>query len=210
MKDYTGIKSGRLTVIGFDHKTKTNHVYVKCRCECGNETVVRASSILRKITQSCGCLGREKSKEKATKHGMFGTRIYNIWAGFRRRCYDKKVDAYKWYGAKGITYCKEWDKFENFYEWAKNNGYNDDLTIDRIDVNGNYCPENCRWIPIEEQARNKTSNTVVEYNGEKRCLSEWAEEYNINYETLLTRIRRGFPFEEVLNHEKYKQYNKRV
>lgn len=209
MKDYTGIKSGRLTVIGFDHKTPTNHVYVKCKCECGNEVVVRASCILRKTTQSCGCLKKDKNREKSTKHGMFSTRIYQIWMGMKRRCYDKKIEAYKWYGGKGIKYDEDWECFENFYKWALENGYDDSLTIDRIDPNGNYCPENCRWISNKEQARNKTSNSVVEYNGEKHCLSEWAEIYGINYETLLTRIRRGFPFEEVLNHEKFKQYNKR-
>lgn len=140
---------------------------------------------------------------------MFGTRIYRIWSGLKRRCYDSKVKAYKWYGGKGVSYCKDWDDFSNFYKWAISSGYNDTLSIDRIDCNGNYCPENCRWVDSIKQARNKTSNKIVEYNGETHCLYEWAELYNINYETLLTRIRRGFPFEEVLNHQKYKQYNKR-
>lgn len=209
MIDYIGLRSGRLVIISFHHKTKSNHKYFICKCDCGKEVIVRGSSIVQQKTKSCGCLAKEKSKERGTKHGMFGTRIYRIWSGIKRRCYDPKVSAYKWYGGKGINYCKEWESFSNFYEWAKNNGYKDNLTIDRIDVNGNYCPENCRWIDDTEQARNRSNNKIIEYNGEKHCLSEWSEIYNINYETLLTRIRRGFPFEEVLNHEKYKQYNKR-
>lgn len=203
MRNYIGLKSGRLTVIGFDHKTATNHVYVKCQCDCGNMVVVRASSILRKITKSCGCYAAERNKEKSIKHGMFGSRIYNIWAGMKRRCLDCKLQSFKWYGAKGIRYCKEWERFEPFFDWAKKNGYNDTLSLDRIDPTGNYCPENCRWATCKQQARNKSNNTVVEYNNEKHCLSEWAEKFNINYSTLLTRLRKGCSIEEAL-----KEYRK--
>lgn len=203
MKDYTGLKSGRLTVIGFSHKTPTNHVYVKCKCECGKEIVVRASCILRQTTKSCGCYALEKNKERSTKHGMYGTRLYSIWAGMRRRCYDPKVDAYKYYGARGITYCEEWDNFKHFYKWAMENGYKDNLTIDRIDFNGNYCPENCRWVDNLAQARNRGDNKRVTFNGITLCLSEWAEKFKINYETFLSRLRRGYSFEEALFHKKH-------
>ena len=203
MKDYTGIKSGRLTVIGFDHKTPTNHVYVKCKCECGKEVVVRASFILHQTTKSCGCYAAERKKEKSTKHGMFGTRIYNIWMGMKRRCYDPKTDGYKFYGARGITFCDEWNDFKPFYEWAMENGYSDDLTIDRIDSTGNYCPENCRWVDYKSQGRNKRSNTRATYNGVTLCLSEWAEKFGIKYETFLSRLRRGYSLEEALMHKKY-------
>ena len=203
MKNYVGLKSGRLTVVSFDHKTSTNHVYVKCRCDCGNEVVVRASSILRQTTKSCGCLAAERNKEKSTKHGMFGSRIYNIWAAMKRRCVDSKTQAFKWYGAKGIGFCKEWEQFEPFFIWAKENGYSDNLSLDRIDSNGNYCPDNCRWTTFKQQARNRANNTVVEYNNEKHCLSEWAEKFNINYSTFLTRLRKGYPFEKALLGKEY-------
>lgn len=203
MRDYTGIKSGKLTVIGFDHKTPTNHIYVKCHCECGNDVVVRASSILRQTTKSCGCYAKEKSKIKATKHGMFGTRLYNIWAGMKRRCYDPNVETYRFYGAKGINFCDEWKSFDAFYEWSKKTGYNDSLTLDRIDSKGNYCPENCRWVSGLDQARNRKNNKKVTYNGLTLCLSEWAEKFNINYETLLSRLHRGYSFEEAINHKKH-------
>lgn len=209
MIDYIGLRSGRLVIDRFHHKTKTNHKYFVCKCDCGKEVIVRGSCIVQQKTKSCGCLAREKSKERETKHGMFGTRIYNIWAGLKRRCYDSKVQSYKWYGGKGIKYCKEWEDFSNFYDWAIKNGYNDGLSIDRIDSNSDYSPENCRWVDNITQGRNKKSNKVIEYNGEKHCLSEWAELYNINYSTFLTRLRRGFSFEEALKHKKYTQYNKR-
>ena len=203
MRDYTGMRSGRLTVIGFDHKTPSNHIYVKCKCDCGNEVVVRASCILRQTTKSCGCYATERNKEKSTTHGMFGTRLYNIWAGMKRRCYDPKTQGYRFYGARGITFCDDWKNFEPFYEWAKNNGYSDNLTIDRINPKGNYCPENCRWVDYKAQARNTSANKIVTYNGLSLCLAEWAERFKINYETFLSRLRRGYSFDEAIHHKKY-------
>lgn len=209
MVNYIGLRSGRLVIDRFHHKTPSNHKYFVCKCDCGNEVVVRGSCIVQQSTKSCGCYAEECRIKRATKHGMFGTRLYTIWSGFKRRCYDEKVEGYRWYGKNNISYCEEWDDFSNFYEWAMKNNYTDELTLDRIDSKGNYCPENCRWVSMKQQQRNRKNNHVVEYNGEKHCLSEWAEIYGINYNTLLTRIRRGFPFEEVLNHRKYTQYNKR-
>ena len=203
------MRSGRLVVIGFHHKSKSNHVFVECVCDCGKHVVVRASSIVKQESKSCGCLARELTKKRLTKHGMFGSRIYNIWAGLRRRCYDSNVSGYKWYGGKGIGYCKEWDSFENFYEWAKKSGYKDSLSIDRIDYNKGYSPENCRWVDKFVQARNKKSNVVLTYKNESFCCSEWAEILGINYSTLLSRKRRGFPVEEILFHKKRKHFFKR-
>ena len=143
------------------------------------------------------------------KHGMFGTRVYRIWMGMKRRCYDKNTDSYRWYGKRGVSYCKEWEKFEPFYKWAKSNGYEDSLTIDRIDPNVGYCPENCRWVDIKTQQRNKRSNFILTYKNESHCCSEWAEILGIKYETLLSRKRRGYPVEEILFHKKGKLFYQR-
>lgn len=208
MIDYTGMRSGRLVVIGFDHKTKTNHVYVKCKCDCGKECVVRASCIKRGTTKSCGCYAHDRNVEHSTKHNGFGTRLYNIWSGMKRRCYDPRTQAYKFYGLKGITYCKDWENFEPFQKWAFSHGYSDVLSLDRIDNSGDYCPENCRWVTQKEQARNKSNNHVVEYKGEKFCTSELAEKCGINYNTFLGRLRKT-TVEEAVNHKKGKLFHPR-
>lgn len=200
--DYTGKRFGRLLVLGIHHHSATRHTYVTCKCDCGKTTIVRASCLVQGVTRSCGCLEQELKTKNSTKHGMFGTRIYVIWSGMKRRCYDPKVEQYKNYGGRGISYCKEWEDFKNFYEWAKNNGYREDLTIDRIDTNGNYEPNNCRWIPQKEQHRNTRSNKILEYKGERHCASKWAEILGLNYNTLLTHLRNGMSVKDALEYKK--------
>lgn len=126
-------------------------------------------------------------------------RIYNSWRKMVSRCTDKNDIRYKYYGGRGITICNEWNEFRPFYEWALANGYSDNLTIDRIDVNGNYEPSNCRWITMKEQCNNKTNNINVEYNGEIKTLKQWAEKYGVKYKLLHERYRRyGWEFERAL------------
>ena len=128
----------------------------------------------------------------AYKHGMNGTRIYREWCHMRERCFSKRHKSYKHYGGKGIKVCEEWDNsFIPFYEWAMANGYNDTLTLDRIDVNGNYEPSNCRWITNLEQQRNKKNNRFIEINGEKKAVSEWANIYNLDRHTIYYRLDKG-------------------
>lgn len=135
----------------------------KCRCDCGNVVIVRANSLRMGKTKSCGCLNKEKPPNNI-KHNMSNTRIYKIYKSMKKRCYNITCDKYKDYGGRGITVCEEWlHNFQSFYEWAMSNGYADDLTIDRKDVNGNYEPSNCRWIPKKEQAHNKR-NTIYDEN----------------------------------------------
>lgn len=152
--DISGKKFGRLTVLEYAFTNKSRKSMWKCKCECGNEIVVSGSHLVNGHTQSCGCLFVETLPNK--KHGMRKTRLYRIWLGMKSRCFIQSVPCFKHYGGRGITVCDEWkDNFQAFYDWAMSHGYSDDLSIDRIDVDGNYCPENCRWATWSEQRRNQ-------------------------------------------------------
>lgn len=130
---------------------------------------------------------------------MCGTRIYREWMSIHRRCNNPNTEDYqKWYGSKGIKVCSEWDDFQTFYDWAMMNGYRDDLTIDRIDVNGNYCPENCRWITLKEQANNKSNVYRIEINGEVHTITEWAEITGLPRSTIHLRYHSGKRGEDLI------------
>lgn len=156
MNDITGEKFNRLTAIECVGTNKQREKMWKCQCECGNFSVVRYSALKYGLTKSCGCLQRERASEANTKHGMHQTRIYKIWEDMHNRCYCQSYHAYKHYGGRGIVICEEWlHDFQAFYDWAMANGYRDDLSIDRIDVNGNYSPTNCRWATQKQQIKNR-------------------------------------------------------
>lgn len=194
-KDLTGQKFGKLTVIK-EIENRGKHRLWLCRCECGNEKIIYQTHITTGKTKSCGCLhseiASEIAKTRQTKHGMFGTRIYGIWHGIKTRCENSHNANYKNYGGRGINVCEEWREFEPFYEWALSNGYKEGLTIERVDVNGNYEPSNCRWATVKEQMNNKRNNHLITYNGETKTVSQWAEELGINRETIYTRLSRGW------------------
>lgn len=155
-------KFGRLKVVSQAEPTKDNHKRWLCECECGNKTIVDGRDLRKGATKSCGCLLKEIAKKKIikinTKHGDSHTRLYNIWQNMKDRCYRINNKNYKYYGERNILVCPEWFSYMNFKDWALNNGYKDNLTIDRINVNGNYEPINCRWITIQEQQRNKRNS----------------------------------------------------
>lgn len=133
------------------------------------------------------------------RYHILNRRIYNCWWGMKERCDSSTRKDSRYYHDKGITYCKEWESYEAFQEWALENGYADNLTLDRIDGSLPYCPENCRWITIEEQQRNKSNNVIYEYKGVSKTLSEWAKEYGIPRETLRSRIvKLGYSFEQAI------------
>ena len=202
MTDITGNKYGRLTVIKFDHYNKFNNPYWLCECECGNKKSIRESLLKNGKTLSCGCY----QKEKSTKHGMRNKKLYNVLEGIKSRCLNPKNNYFYLYGARGIKVCEEWcSDREKFFSWALENGYKEGLSIDRIDVNGDYCPENCRWVNYTTQGRNKRTNSLYEYNNETHCLSEWAEIYNINPHNLRTRLKNGWDFIKALT-TPYKKY----
>lgn len=199
-KDISGQKFGRLTALYRLNNYHDNKcTWWLCICECGNLTEVRYGNLKRGGTVSCGCYANEKLKKSHTKHGGYGSRIYATWQNMKSRCYYTLDKRYKDYGWRGITVCKEWkDDFQAFYDWAMNNGYDDSLTIDRIDVNGNYSPDNCRWTTRKQQVRNRRNNRYFTINGETNCLSEWCEIYNVNYWKTHERLKRGWDIEKAL------------
>lgn len=190
MNDITGQKFNRLTAIRPDGKYKIGNIKWLCQCECGKYVHATSYALIHETTKSCGCYASDRMTEYNTKHGGFGTRLYEIWRQMRRRCDCKKHKFYPYYGGRGITICKEWYDYVVFQEWALSSGYQDDLTIDRIDVNGNYCPENCRWATAKEQANNRRNCHIVEHDGEKHTISEWADIYHVNQVKLWDRLSR--------------------
>ncbi len=195
--DLTGQKFGRLTVVEYSH-TKDGVAYWRCLCDCGNASIVRGPSLREGNTQSCGCLQKEKRFQ--FKHGQSYTRIYRIWQGMIHRCYDKNSINFRNYGGRGITVCDEWkNNFQAFHDWAMANGYCEDLSIDRIDVNGTYCPENCRWATTEEQSNNRTNNHLLTYNDRTMTIKEWSKETGLSYHCIARRINRlGWDAERTL------------
>ena len=158
--DLTGKRFGRLVVVKRG-ETINSHTYWACLCDCGNAHTTRQDALVSGLCKSCGCIYKTTTPLNATKHGMYKTRLYNTWDSMRGRCNTKTDKAFKHYGGRGIKVCEEWDDFSRFMEWALNNGYEDHLSIERIDVNGNYCPDNCTFIPFSQQARNKTNTARI-------------------------------------------------
>lgn len=203
-KDLTGQKFGRLTVLKLAYKKPKNNnkgtrCYWLCQCECGNTKNVLTEALKSGHTKSCGCLGKEQRLKSNTTHNLSNTRLHCIWLGMKNRCYCKDNKRYIRYGGRGISICNEWkNDFLSFYNWAITNGYNDNLTIDRIDVNGNYEPDNCRWTTQKQQARNTRRNHYLTYNNETLTVAEWAEKLNIKYSTLISRCYKNWTIEEIL------------
>lgn len=207
--DLTGQKFGKLTVL---EKCKSLNSSTRwlCQCDCGNLTIVHATSLKSGNTKSCGCVRSELSKSRAT-HGMTKTPLYGVWNSMKQRCNNPNSTSFASYGKRGVSVCKEWeDDFMNFHNWANASGYAEGLSIDRINVNGNYEPSNCRWVDIETQANNKRNNVYLELNGEKKTIHQWCKEYGIDYAVVYQRIRKlGYTIEEALTTPVKKQKNRR-
>lgn len=198
--DLTGQKFGRLFVLErADDYIRPNGKRVirwKCICDCGVTKIVRSSSLRDGTTVSCGCYCREIHTTHGGCAGRKNERLYAVWANIKGRCYTITDDAYELYGGRGIKMCDEWHyDYGSFREWALNNGYDEtacshQCTLDRIDTNGNYCPENCRWADPEVQQNNKRTNFIIEYCGEKHTLAQWSRILDIDMIVLWSRLRK--------------------
>lgn len=206
-KNLIGQEFGRLKVLNFSHVNKHGSNCWECICICGNVVNRPSPSLVRKDRGiiSCGCFMLEHikrlsdNKEGNYKHGEYKTRLYRILKGMKRRCYNKNDESYHNYGGRGIKIYQNWlDDFLSFKEWAIENGYKDCLTIDRIDVNGNYEPKNCRFISISEQQDNKVNTIYVEYKGETKTLSQWSKHLGVPYNNMRSRYFRGKRGEELM------------
>ena len=197
-----GKRFGALTVIGtsapYIHKSGRTDTVSIVRCDCGNVKSVRNCSLTSGLTTSCGCANRKRiidlNKKRAIT-GMSHSRIYTMFRGMHSRCENPHHVGYKNYGSKGISVCEEWGNFENFYNWAIKNGYNDSLTIDRIDSSLGYCPENCRFVTIEENERNKSRVKKYHFKGESLTLPQIADRIGVSKFCLYQRIKAGVRIE---------------
>ena len=191
--DLTGNRYGRLVVVKDSLRRKNSCVMWECLCDCGNTTYVITSHLKSGAIRSCGCLRKEENKVRLKTHGLSKSRLFRIWAGMISRCKNKTQSGYKNYGGRGISVCKEWnDSFSVFKDWAFAHGYNDNLTIERIDVNGNYCPENCKWITKAEQNNNTRQSHFVTIEGKTLTIKQWCDVYGISDKVVRCRIRRGW------------------
>lgn len=178
--DLTNKKFGKLLVLSQASRAKNNSIRWLCRCECGKEIIVQGGHLRSGHTTSCGCSN--------IKHKMTNTRIYGIWNGMINRCVNPNKSSYKYYGDRGISFCAEWKEFINFYNWAIQNGYNENLTLDRINPDKDYSPENCRWVTLKEQANNLRTNRKLTYNNETLNISQWAEKTGLSHATITRRL----------------------
>ena len=209
VKDWNTIldqKYGRLTILELAGKNKFGHMLVKCKCECGNTMVTEATRVIHGKTLSCGCLQKEVAAKRMTVHGMTNTRLHAIWQAMIRRCEDPKNNRYYSYGAKGIAVCNEWKDFTNFKNWSFANGYSEELSIDRINNDKGYCPENCRWATKIQQANNKTNNRMLTYKGQTKTAKQWSRFFGFDYKYFHEKLKKcGWSIEKVLEIPYFKE-----
>lgn len=193
LEDLTGRRYGHLVVVEYagSHKMPSGgrKTEWKCLCDCGKEVICMSCNLKSGNSKSCGCFGRESTTKASIKHGDRHSRLYSIFTNMKDRCYNPNSHSYKDYGERGIKVCDEWiNCYPAFKRWATENGYKDTLSIDRIDVNKGYSPENCRWTDAVVQANNRRNTIMISAFGQKHSLSEWAKITGIKYHTLYARI----------------------
>lgn len=185
---WVGEKFNKLTVLGAVHNGC--RWLWECSCDCGGRSVAYPNQVMRGKTKTCGCGRSVTFRNMHTRHGESGTRLHGIWKGMINRCNPQNTHA-KYHGKRGITVCDEWRDYVVFRDWAIVNGYAENLTIERRDARGDYCPQNCTWIPLSEQMRNTTKTMSVTYGGKTALVSQWADELGLVRSTVYNRIRRG-------------------
>ena len=190
---HIGQRLGRWTVIGELKQGNDWCWKALCLCDCGTERVVRIKSMLAGESRSCGCYHREAAADANRRHGGCTTRLYRAWKNMRTRCESPKNKHYQNYGGRGIFVCAEWQDFAAFQDWALSSGYDDSLTIERIDNDGNYEPHNCCWVTLAEQHLNKRTNHLLTAFGETKTITEWARDRrcSVKYNTIITRLNHG-------------------
>lgn len=195
---------GRLKVIRKTSERRSGCVLWLCKCHCGNYVKVTTNDLRNNHTKSCGCYKRERTIEVNSKYHisdkLLQHRLYVVWYKIKERCYNKNEKSYKYYGGRGIKMCDEWrNDFKSFFNWAVNNGYAKGLTIDRIDNNGIYCPENCRWATYIQQQNNRRSCHYVTIGNETKSLSDWCRVYSTSERLVNSRVQRGWDVITALN-----------
>lgn len=195
LKDLTGQRFGRLVVMeraeSYIQPSGQKKTQWRCKCDCGNEIITVGYNLTRGLTTSCGCVRTERLIKMNKTHGKSNHILFSKWEHMKDRCCNPNDKRYKNYGGRGIKICDEWlNSFESFYKWSIENGYEDGLTIDRINVNGNYEPNNCRWTTWNIQCNNRTNNVYIEYNGETKTLKQWCDILNIDYKKAHNRIHK--------------------
>lgn len=195
--DLTGKKFGKLTVVEYLGR-KGHGSYWRCKCDCGNEVNCLYGNLVRGSSTSCGCLRAYYFHKRPYYHGESTTRLYKEWVAIKVRCKNENSQQYKNYGGRGIKICDDWESYIPFRDWALSNGYADNLSIDRIDVNGDYCPENCRWVDISVQSNNTRCNVYIEYDGKKQTAAQWGRKLGIKSDTIRWRVEQGWTPEQCL------------
>lgn len=196
--DLAGRTFGRLTVLSEDHSPRTHgEATWLCRCECGKELVTRGARLRQGGAKSCGCISIEAATKRLRTHGLSYAGEHNVWSHMKSRCYNPGDKRFEHYGGRGISVCPRWrDSFENFIEdmGRRSTG----MTLDRIDVNGNYEPSNCRWATMRTQQRNRSNTVMLSVDGESRPLVEWAERFGIGVPTVRLRLKKGMTPKDAL------------
>ena len=192
-RDLSGERFGRLTVLNFDHVFNKRRYYWLCRCDCGTEKVIDSAALKSGATVSCGCYNIDKS----STHKMSGSRIYRIHHDMIQRCKNKQI---RGYGAKGVKVCNRWSRKNGFLNFLADMGEppSEFHELDRIDNDGDYCLENCRWVTRKQNARNRGDNALLTYNEETRCKIEWSEVYGISPNLINYRLGKGWSIEKAL------------
>lgn len=199
--ELAGRRFGRLTVIRQSDKYTVRPEWV-CRCDCGSEVTVKGECLRTGGTRSCGCLKKEKSIERQTRHGFLANglrpKLYDVWEHIKQRCYNQNNEFFNRYGGRGIGMCDEWrNDFQAFISWAESNGYKEGLTIDRIDNDGNYEPGNCRWVTNEQNCGRNSRNVKIECNGVTHNIAEWARLMGFSRHKIIYWLKAGKTPEEI-------------
>lgn len=193
-ENLVGQRFDRLTVMSFEGANKSRQSMWRCACDCGKESISVGVHLKNGRIKSCGCLQKERTSQAHTKHGQYQNRLYKIWTGMRQRCMNVNSEFYGRYGGRGIKICEEWGSPTIFMSWAITHGYNKGLTIDRVDNDGDYSPENCRWATRKEQANNTRQN--IKHDG--LSVAEWCKRLGLHRRTAYSRLKLGWSIEKAL------------